>query len=79
MERGEFKDFCGPGAPCAPTDTPPGSEDRILIYRGRAFRRQLMFHPRDRRDHDVSPTAALELLARLLLGPEPEGLRLSCD
>jgi hypothetical protein len=45
-----YHDFLGPALPCEPTDARPGTQAKIEVLRGRADRREELFHPLDPKD-----------------------------
>lgn len=52
----ELEDFQGPVTlPGAPTEAPPGSEQKIRIMMERASRREELFHPQDGRNRTTPP------------------------
>lgn len=55
----ELEDFQGPvSLPGAPTEAPPGSEQKIRIMMERATRREELFHPLDGRNRTTPPVRA---------------------
>lgn len=47
--RGLGRDVHAPPLPARPTDTPPGSPERMAVYGERCERGEQLFHPDDRR------------------------------
>jgi hypothetical protein len=72
--RGEQGIVSGHGRlPAEPTDAVPGTEKKIRVLMARAERGEALFHPRDATMLDRYPTAAAEILARLLPPEDEEG------
>lgn len=71
--RGEQGIVSGHGRrPTEPTDAVPGTEKKIRVLMARAERGEALFHPQDATMMDRYPTAAAEVLARLMEAEEDE-------